>query len=546
MKALTIKKVRVHNLKGFDISLPKHQLIVLSGVSGSGKSSLAFDTIYTEGQRRYVESLSHFARRQMGELSKPDIESAEGISPTISIEQKTAGRNPRSTVGTMTQVHDYLRVLFARIGTPYCPLSGEPVEPQSKERIIKTVQAYPDQSKIIIMAPFARDKKGQFKEDFQDLLKKGYMRVRADGRWISLNDDVSLGGNVHHNIDLVIDRTVVKPDNKSRITDSITQALQQGSGVCIVYNAETEEEELFSMHAFSPKSGLSYKSLEPQDFSFNSPIGMCPRCHGLGMINEFKLDLIIDPNKSIAKDCCSIATSHQTVRYGNIYDNLARIFGFSVNTPWKKLSQKAQDIFLYGTPEDRWLKMTFVHPVKSYVWTDRIKWKGVLHEAHVRCQEAKTERYRKKMARADAQTRVPRLQGDSPEALSGSRKAQRKKHQRNFYDDNRRVRPFFRGNLPDPNRTVNRLGTSQGNSRAPPFSCSSRTPLPRTRQNSPHPFRRGSAKGPPGLSNRLRTCRHHLCFGRTFHRPSSPRQSQADRNTQTPSQYGKYRCSRRA
>ncbi len=398
MKALTVKKVRVHNLKGFDISLPTRQLIVLCGVSGSGKSSLAFDTIYTEGQRRYVESLSHFAKRQMGELSKPDIESAEGISPTISIEQKTAGRNPRSTVGTMTQVYDYLRVLFARIGTAYCPKSGDPVEPQSKERIIKTVQAYPDKSKIIIMAPFARDKKGEFKEDFQDLLKKGYMRVRADGKWISLDDDVSLDGSVHHNIDLVIDRTEVKPGNKSRIGGSITQALQQGGGICMVYNAETEEEELFSMHAFSPKSGLSYQSLEPQDFSFNSPIGMCPRCHGLGMINEFKLDLIINPDKSIAKDCCSIATSYQTVRYGNIYDNLAKIFDFSVKTPWKKLSQKAQDIFLYGTPDDRWLKMTFVHPVKSYVWTDRIKWKGVLHEAHVRYQEAKTERYRKKMA----------------------------------------------------------------------------------------------------------------------------------------------------
>jgi excinuclease ABC subunit A len=414
MKALapiTVKKVRVHNLKAINAALPKNRLIVMTGVSGSGKSSLAFDTIYTEGQRRYVESLSHFARRQMGELSKPDIESAEGITPTISIEQKTAGRNPRSTVGTMTQVYDYLRVIFARIGTPHCPVSGEPVEPQSKERIIKTVQSYPEKTKIIIMAPYARDKKGEFLEDFQELLKKGYMRVRADGKWIALDEEASLDGSVHHNIDLVIDRTEVKKENKSRIADSLTQALEQGEGVCLVHRAEAEEDELFSMHAFSPKSGISYKSLEPQDFSFNSPIGMCERCHGLGIINEFQLDQIIDPNKSIAKDCCSIATSYQTVRYGNIYDNLARIFNFSVKTPWKKLPQQAKDVFLYGAPGNRWLKMTFVHPVKGYVWTDRIKWKGVLHEAHVRYQEAKSERYRKNMAELMHKQQCPECRG---------------------------------------------------------------------------------------------------------------------------------------
>ncbi|NGX58112.1 MAG: UvrABC system protein A [Chlamydiae bacterium] len=408
---IKLKKVCVHNLKAVDLDIPQRKLVVMTGVSGSGKSSLAFDTVYVEGQRRYVESLSNFAKRQMGELTKPDMESASGISPTISIEQKTAGRNPRSTVGTMTQVHDYLRVLFARIGIPHCPISGEAVQPQSREKIIKMVQTTPEKTKIIVCAPFAQGKKGEFKEDFQDLLRKGFMRVRVDGNWLSLDEETSLDGNLAHDIDLVIDRIEVKPENKSRIADSMTQALQEGNGVCKVVNAGTEETQLFSMHAFSPKSGLSYQSLEPHDFSFNSPSGMCPKCHGLGEVNEFKLDLLIDPNKSIANDCCSLATSYQTVRYSNIYDNLARIFEFSVRTPWKKLSKEAQDIFLHGTPQDRWLKMHFVHPTKGYEWTDRVKWRGVLYEAHVRYQEAKSDRYRKKMAEQMEKGTCPECDG---------------------------------------------------------------------------------------------------------------------------------------
>jgi len=394
---IKLKKVAVHNLKAIDLSIPQQQLVVLTGVSGSGKSSLAFDTIYVEGQRRYVESLSIFAKRQMGELVKPDMESADGISPTISIEQKTAGKNPRSTVGTMTQVHDYLRVLYARVGIPHCPVSGEAVKPQSREKIIKTVQRMPEKTKIIILAPFAREKKGEFKEDFEELLRRGYMRVRVDGEWMHLDEGTALDGSMAHNVDLVIDRTQIKPENQSRIADAVTQALDLGKGVCMAVDAKTEEEQLFSMHAYSPKSGLSYHSLEPQDFSFNSPSGMCPHCHGLGEVNEFQLDLIIDPDKSIAEDCCSVATSYQTVRYRNIYDNLASIFGFKVKTPWKKLSREARDIFLYGTRDNRWLKMHFIHPTKGYEWDDRVKWKGVLYEAHMRFQEAKSDRYRKKM-----------------------------------------------------------------------------------------------------------------------------------------------------
>lgn len=408
---IILKKVCVHNLKGVDLTLDKNELVIFTGVSGSGKSSLAFDTIYAEGQRRYVESLSTFARRQMEELAKPDMEHASGISPTISIEQKTAGRNPRSTVGTLTEIYDYLRVLYARVGIPHCPVSGERVTPQSRERIIKTVQSLPAKTKLIILAPYARGKKAEFKEDFQELIRKGYMRARVDGTIVNLSDDSTLDGNLAHDVDVVIDRLTVEPNSLSRIADSLTQALQLGQGVCSIMDPDTHDEQLFSMHAYSQKSGLSYTSLEPHDFSFNSPSGMCPTCHGMGIIHEFNLDMVIDPDLSIEKDCCTIASSYQTVRYGNIYDNLAEQYNFSVKTPWKKLSEKAKKVFLYGT-DKKWTRMHFTHPITGARWTDHIQWKGVLHDAHSRFAEAKSENYRKKMQNLMSIQTCPECHGE--------------------------------------------------------------------------------------------------------------------------------------
>lgn len=409
-RTIILKKVRVHNLKSVDLTLNTNRLIVFTGVSGSGKSSLAFDTLYVEGQRRYIESLSTFARRQLGEMAKPELEHASGISPTIAIEQKTAGRNPRSTVGTLTEVYDYLRVLYARIGVPHCPVSGEAVSPQSRERIIKTVQSLSEGEKILILAPYAKGKKGEFKEDFQELLRKGFTRARVDSNIVNLGDEITLDGTVAHDIDIIIDRLAVNEANQSRIAESITTALSLGEGVCSVVHADTEEEQLFSMHAYSPKSGLSYTSLEPHDFSFNSPSGMCPKCSGMGVCNEFDLEQIIDPNCSIAEDCCSVASSYQTVKYGNIYDNLARLYHFSVKTPWKKLSDQAKRVFLYGT-EKKWTRMHFVHPVTGATWTDHIAWRGVLHEAHTRYAEATSEGYRKKFQKLMREQICPDCQG---------------------------------------------------------------------------------------------------------------------------------------
>jgi len=408
---IILKKVNVHNLKSVDLTLEKNQLIVFSGVSGSGKSSLAFDTLYVEGQRRYVESLSTFAKRQLGEMSKPDIESATGISPTISIEQKTAGKNPRSNVSTMTEIYDYLRVLYARVGVPHCPISGEKVMPESREKIIKTVQNTMINKKLIILAPYAKGKKAEFKEDFQDLLRKGFMRARVDGKIINLNDEITLDGTKAHDVDVVIDRIVVNAENDSRISESLFAALNLGAGVCSVQDAETLEETLFSMHAFSKKSGLYYSSLEPHDFSFNSPGGMCPTCNGLGIASEFDLNLIIDENLSISEDCCSIGSSYRTVRFGNIYDNLAAIYGFSVTTPWKKLTQKAKNVFLYGT-ENKWTRMNFIHPETHATWVDHVRWRGVLYEAHARFAEATSDSYRNRMKKLMREQTCPVCKGE--------------------------------------------------------------------------------------------------------------------------------------
>lgn len=387
-----------------------NQLIVFTGVSGSGKSSLAFDTIYAEGQRRYVESLSNFARRYLGDMGKPDVEHVEGLSPTISIEQKTAGKNPRSTVGTMTEIYDYLRVLYARVGVPHCPISGEPVKPQSRERIIKTVQSYAEGSKIIVSAPYARGKKAEFKDDFQELVRKGFMRVKVDGKMVDLSEEIALDGSVAHDVDVIVDRIVVKPKEMSRIAETVTLALEVGQGVCEVAEMDSGSTSLFSMHAFSPKSGLSYHSLEPHDFSFNSPAGMCEMCQGLGTARSFDLDKIIDPEKSIEEDCCTLASSFKTVRYGNIYRNIAEIVGFSLKTPWKKLSEKAKKAFLYGF-DKKWTRMTFVHPTKGSEWMEYVPWRGVLHEAQERYAQASSDSYRGRMEKLMREQICPACHG---------------------------------------------------------------------------------------------------------------------------------------
>ena len=390
-KEIVLRKIRVHNLKGVDLNLPKSRLIVFTGVSGSGKSSLAFDTIYVEGQRRYIESLSHHARRYLGDLPKPDAERLDGLSPTIAIEQKIIGKSPRSTVGTITHIYDYLRVLFSRLATPYCPISGEKVKTQSRDTLIKRLERYRTGARLVFLAPYAT-KKGECKEDFTELLKKGYTRLRIDGRIVDLNEAEPLDKSTSHNIEIIVDRVQTSDTSLSRIREATTQSLELGKGAFIIWDLDEDKEILYSQFAYAQKSGISYAPLRSYDFSFNHPSGMCSKCQGLGAVREFDLQKIIDPKRSIAEDCCSIASSYKTVQYRNIYDNLALIFQFNIYTPWESLSEKAKHIFLYGT-EEKWMRMNFTHPVKGTRWKKYVRWRGVIFEAYKRLSEAKSERY---------------------------------------------------------------------------------------------------------------------------------------------------------
>lgn len=392
---IILKQVQVHNLKKVDLTLRHNELIVFTGVSGSGKSSLAFDTIYVEGQRRYIESLSAYARRQMGDFPKPDAELISGLSPTIAIEQKTAGQNPRSTVGTMTSIYDFLRVLFARVATAHCPVSGDVVTPQSAQQILHAIFQYPKESRILILSPFAHNKKGSFKEEFQELMRKGFTKVRLDKKLIDLSDEIAIDGKIAHDLDLLIDRVTVHPENQTRLAEAVSQALEKGKGLLTICNADTGDEQFFSEHAYSAKSGLSYRSFEPSDFSFNHPSGMCPACHGLGITQEFDLEKVIDPKKSIAEDCCSVASPYETVRYGNIYRNLASLYDFKITTPWEKIPKDGKQAFLFGI-DKKWTKMRFTHPETKKSWVDYVHWKGVLREAKERFDLAKSDLYKAK------------------------------------------------------------------------------------------------------------------------------------------------------
>ena len=286
---IIIKGARENNLKNIDIELPRDKFIVMTGLSGSGKSTLAFDTIYAEGQRRYVESLSSYARQFLGGMDKPEVDSIEGLSPAIAIDQKSTNNNPRSTVGTVTEIYDYLRLLYARIGIPYCPTHNEPINAQTNRQIVEQIMSYEEGSKIIILSPIARLKKGTFKDTFEKLLKEGFIRVRVDGEMKLIEEIDELDKNKKHNIDIVVDRLVIKNDIKTRVYDSVETAVKWSNGLVVVVS--NDEEKLFSTNYSCPYCGFSVGKLEPKLFSFNAPLGACHECNGLGMRKEVDLDI---------------------------------------------------------------------------------------------------------------------------------------------------------------------------------------------------------------------------------------------------------------
>ena len=396
-RKIILEGVSVHNLKDVNLSLNVGEMIAFTGVSGSGKSSLAFDTLFIEGQKRYIDSLSKSTRRGIGKLKSPEAKRISSLPPTIAIEQKMLSHNPRSTVGTITNIYDFLRILFTHLATCYCPISGQKVSPATEKEIRDSIFLIKKKSKVIFLAPFVKNKKGAFHEEMLQLLKKGFHRLLIDKEFFNLDDGIPLlNKEQSHDIDIVIDRTVIENENNIRINEAISHALKVGDGLFSIFLPSTKETIVYSLFSFSERSGIYYKKLESEDFSFNHPKGMCEKCKGIGVCEDFDLEKIIDPEKSIMEDACSIAPGYNTVKWGNIYQNLAKKYGFKLSTPWKKLSLKAKQVFLYGT-EEKWIKMDFKHPQTGYRWTDEIEWKGVIHIAKDRIEQSTSDSYKNKI-----------------------------------------------------------------------------------------------------------------------------------------------------
>ena len=350
--SIIIKGAKEHNLKNINLEIPRDKLVVITGLSGSGKSSLAFDTLYAEGQRRYVESLSSYARQFLGLMEKPDVESIEGLSPAISIDQKTTSRNPRSTVGTVTEIYDYIRLLYARIGVPYCPKCGKKIEKQSIDQIIDSIMSLEEGTKIQVLAPIVRDRKGEFAKLLQEFQKQGFVRVRVDGEIYELTDDINIDRKKKHNVELVVDRLVIKPDIRSRLTESVEIALKNANNLVSI-DIPGQKEILFSQNYACPDCGISFEELTPRMFSFNNPIGACPACTGIGYLMKMDEDLIIpDKNKTLYDGVKAFGAS--TMKRGDTmakmyFESIGRHYGVDISVPIKKLPRDFLNKILYGT-----------------------------------------------------------------------------------------------------------------------------------------------------------------------------------------------------
>ena len=352
MDKIIVKGARENNLKNVDVTLPKNKLIVMTGLSGSGKSSLAFDTIYQEGQRRYVESLSTYARQFLGGMNKPDVDSIEGLSPAISIDQKSTSNNPRSTVGTVTEIYDYLRVLYARIGTPYCPIHHEPIKAQTIDEMVNFILKLGEGSKIQIMAPIITNSKGTHKKILEDALKDGFMRAKIDGVMYELDDEINLDKNVKHDISIIIDRMVVKDENKSRIFESVELCLKKAQGKVVINNLDKDEETLLNSNFTCKYCGYSIPSLEPSMFSFNSPLGACPDCSGLGFKQRISEDLCLDRTKSINEGAIlPIKNQEETNIQRNELKTVCKFYDINMDIPFNKIERKKQEYVLYGSSD---------------------------------------------------------------------------------------------------------------------------------------------------------------------------------------------------
>ena len=416
---LIVKGAREHNLKNVDLEIPRDKLVVFTGISGSGKSSLAFDTIYAEGQRRYVESLSSYARQFLGQMEKPDVDYIEGLSPAISIDQKTTSKNPRSTVGTVTEIYDYLRLLFARIGIPHCPVCGREIRQQTVDQIVDKILELPEGTRIQVLAPVVRGRKGEHLKEFENARKAGYVRVRVDGNIYDLSETIGLEKNKKHTIEIVVDRLVIREDIKGRLADSIETATGLSGGILSV-DVIGGEELTFSQNYSCPEHGVSIEELSPRMFSFNNPFGACPKCTGLGVFMSMDPDRII-PNHSLSIRGGAITASGWSYAEGGTiaqmyYEGLAAHYGFSLDTPVKDLPKKIVDILLYGTKGE---KIRLVRQKEYGHGEYMTEFEGVLNNLQRRYRETTSEWMREELEEYMSEIPCPECHGERlrPESL---------------------------------------------------------------------------------------------------------------------------------
>ena len=417
-KFISIRGAREHNLKNISLDLPREKLVVITGLSGSGKSSLAFDTIYAEGQRRYVESLAAYARQFLDMMQKPDVDHIDGLSPAISIEQKTTSRNPRSTVGTVTEIYDYMRLLFARVGVPYSPATGLPIESQTVSQMVDRVLALPEGTRLYLLAPIARGRKGEYRKEFAELQKKGFQRLKIDGKFYEIGEARALDKKFKHDIDVVVDRVVVRPDMRARLADSFETALALSDGIAVVEFADPpsrgeSERIIFSAKFACPVSGFTIEEIEPRLFSFNNPYGACPACDGLGTELFFEPDLVV-PDENLSLNRGAIApwarTSATSPYYQQTLESLARAYRQPMTKPWKSLPEDFRNVILYGSGEDE-ITFTYDDGVRHYSTTKPFE--GVITNIERRWRETESSWVREELSR---------FQSDQPcEACAGYR-----------------------------------------------------------------------------------------------------------------------------
>jgi excinuclease ABC subunit A len=411
-RTLSIRGAREHNLKNVDLDIPRDQLVVFTGLSGSGKSSLAFDTIYAEGQRRYVESLSAYARQFLEMMQKPDVDQIDGLSPAISIEQKTTSRNPRSTVGTVTEIHDYMRLLWARVGVPYSPATGLPIESQTVSQMVDRVMALPEGTRLYLLAPVVRGRKGEYRKELADFMKKGYQRVKVDGVFYEIADVPALDKKFTHDIDVVVDRLVVRPDIGTRLADSLEQALKLADGLAVAELAdaapaagakankqrnETAERLVFSEKFACPVSGFTIPEIEPRLFSFNNPFGACPKCGGLGVEQHIDADLVIpDKERTLRKGAIAPWAKSSSPYYVQTLAALGKHYKFTLDAKWKDLPKKTQEAILYGSGDDE-IRFSYDDGVRAY--ETKRAFEGVITNLERRYKETDSDWAREEIAR---------------------------------------------------------------------------------------------------------------------------------------------------